>query len=69
MKQKSNTCEKAKWSVASGQWSVISKIPRAMGRAMNEISMGSLSGLAIAFAVHSVDPSLISQLIAHYPFA
>ncbi len=33
------------------------------------ISMGVLSGLAIAFANHSVDPSLFVQLIARYPLA
>ena len=31
--------------------------------------MGALSGLAIALLVRSVDPSLFTQLIAHYPFA
>ncbi len=36
---------------------------------MNEISMGTLSGSTIAFTIRSVDPSLISQLIARYPLA
>ena len=39
------------------------------GRAMNGIFIGIFYGSSIAVIIHSLDPSLISQLITHYPFA
>ena len=33
------------------------------------IARDLLSGFTIALIIHSLDPSLSTQLIAHYPFA